>query len=273
MTALQLVSIIVPCYNLALYLPTAIESVIAQTYGNWECIIVNDGSSDNTEEVAKEIVNKDDRFKYFKIDNIGLAGARNFAITQASGEYILPLDADDKIGADYLRLAVKAIQENESVKVVYCNAELFGEKSGNWDLPDFSHRFLASGNIIFCSALFRRNDWEKACGYDANMKYGWEDWELWISILKNGGEVVKLPYHGFFYRIRSNSMIRSLNQTQIQELYTYISGKHFDYIVANLGNPIDLYWKAKMLGESLDHITSRRPYKLYKKIKGLLSSK
>jgi glycosyltransferase involved in cell wall biosynthesis len=273
MIELPLVSVIVPCYNLAAYLPTAIESVRSQTFSNWECIIVDDGSGDNTEETAMQIAKKDSRVKYFKIGNSGLAAARNSAIAHANGKYILPLDADDKIGDDYLRLAVKAMQENESVKVVYCKAEFFGEKTGSWDLPEFSLQTLASGNVIFCSALFRRSDWEQAGGYDVNMKHAWEDWELWISILKNGGEVVKLPYCGFFYRIRNNSMIRSLGEQQVREMYTYISKKHFDFIIDNLGNPIDLYWKAKMSRESIEYIQSRPTYKLYKKIKGLLSSK
>lgn len=273
MSKLPLVSVIVPCYNLAAYLPAAIESVRSQTYSNWECIIVNDGSADNTEEVAMEIVKKDDRVKYFKIDNSGLAAARNAAIARAGGEYILPLDADDKIGDDYLRLAVTAMQEKESVKLVYCEAEFFGEKTGSWHLPEFNLQTLASGNIIFCSALFRRSDWEQAGRYDVNMKYAWEDWEFWISMLKNGGEVIRLPYCGFFYRIRNNSMIRSLTEEQMRVMHAYISRKHFDFIITSLGNPIDLYRQAEMYKASLGYIQSRPTYKLYKKIKGLLKSK
>lgn len=101
-----LVSIIVPCYNQAQYLPEALQTVLEQTYQNWECIIVNDGSPDNTELVAKEWLAKDSRFKYIYKENGGLSSARNVGIENSKGEFILPLDADDKISNNYLEECV-----------------------------------------------------------------------------------------------------------------------------------------------------------------------
>lgn len=100
-----LISVIVPCYNQAQFLDECLQSVLEQTYQNWECIIVNDGSPDNTEEVALEWTKKDVRFIYLKKDNGGLSSARNAGIEKAKGEWILPLDCDDKIGNQYLELA------------------------------------------------------------------------------------------------------------------------------------------------------------------------
>ena len=88
------VSIIVPCFKQAMYLPETLDSVLLQTYSNWECIIVNDGSPDNTDEVVERYVNQDTRFKYVKQQNRGLSTARNIGIERSRGEYILPLDAD-----------------------------------------------------------------------------------------------------------------------------------------------------------------------------------
>lgn len=230
------VSIIVPCYNQAQFLGEALQSVLNQTNTNWECVIVNDGSPDNTEEVAQKWVEKDTRFRYLKKENGGLSNARNAGITRAKGEFILPLDADDKIGQNYLKLAIKAFQEDESLKVVYCKAEKFGDKIGEWMLPSFSLENLAVNNMIFCSALFRKKEWECVQGYDEKMFYGWEDWEFWIAILKKGGKVKQLNYIGFYYRIKEGSMVKELNPQKRENLLQYMSFKHTDFYIAQLGS-------------------------------------
>jgi glycosyltransferase involved in cell wall biosynthesis len=227
------VSIIVPCYNQAQYLPEALQSVFDQKYENWECIIVNDGSPDHTEEVAQEWVSKDSRFIYLYKENGGLSSARNAGIAIAKGEFILPLDADDRIGKDYTSLAMKAFQDDESLKLVYCKADKFGEESGSWDLPDFSLFNLARRNMIFCSAFYRKQEWERVEGYDINMIYGLEDWEFWISILKNGGEVKCLVEVGFYYRVKSISMAKGINSEEVKFSKDYVSKKHIDFILSN----------------------------------------
>ncbi len=235
-----LVSIIVPCYNQAQYLDEALQSVLEQTYINWECIVVNDGSPDNTEEVAKVWIEKDKRFKYLFQENGGLSSARNFGITHASGEYILPLDADDKIAANYVALAIDTFQQDASLKVVYCKAEKFGVETGTWKLAHFSLYNLSQKNMIFCSALFRKKDWELVGGYDVNMIYGWEDWEFWISLLKNGGNVKLLNEVGFYYRVNTNSMLKKIDKEKDKYLFEYLSVKHADFFVKQFGSFISL---------------------------------
>lgn len=236
----SLVSIVVPCYNQAQYLDEALASVLNQTYDNWECIIVNDGSSDNINEIAQKWLDKDFRFKYVSKINGGLSSARNAGITVAEGEFILPLDADDKIGNDYLRLALYEFQKDSSLKVVYCKAEKFGDEVGDWILKPFSLYNLSKKSMIFCTALYKKKEWELAGGYDTNMIYGLEDWEFWISILKNGGNVKRLDYHGFYYRIKSSSMIKSLDSDKEKYLYNYLNIKHADFFVNQLGSSIEL---------------------------------
>ena len=102
-----LISIIVPCYNKAVYLTDALDSVLNQTYLNWECIIIDDGSPDATASIAKEYLNKDKRFKYYYQDNQGVSLARNNGIKRSSGKFILPLDADDIIEPTYIEKALK----------------------------------------------------------------------------------------------------------------------------------------------------------------------
>ncbi|WP_298894553.1 glycosyltransferase family A protein [uncultured Psychroserpens sp.] len=231
-----LVSVVVPCYNQAQYLDEALQSVLDQIYTNWECIIVNDDSPDHTEAIAKAWVEKDQRFSYLKQDNKGLSGARNFGISYAKGEYILPLDADDRIGVDYIDLAIKAFKEDAALKVVYSNAEKFGLENKTWNLRPFSLFNLAKSNVIFCSAVFKKEDWERVGGYDEHMRGGLEDWEFWIHILKFGGEVFKIDKVCFFYRIKENSMIKDIAVDDKMELYRYVSVKHADFFVNQLGS-------------------------------------
>lgn len=233
---LKKVSVIVPCYNQAQFLDEALNSVLDQSYVNWECIIIDDGSPDNTEEVALRWCNKDKRFIYLKKENGGLSEARNTGIKSAIGEYILPLDADDKIAKNYIQHAVQFFIEDVSLKVVYCKAEKFGDEFGLWDLPQFSLFNLSRNNLIFPSGMYRKADWQAVDGYDSKMIYGWEDWEFWIALLKNGGNVKQLKEVGFYYRIKSVSMLKQIDKEKGNYLLNYLSVKHADFFVKHYGS-------------------------------------
>lgn len=241
------ISVIVPCYNQAQYLDMALQSVFEQTFLDWECIIVNDGSTDNTRELAEKWLLKDDRFKYLLKQNGGLCSARNFGIEQAKGIYILPLDADDYIDKSYLALALNAFVNNKDLKLVYCHAEKFGAETGPWNLKTFSLFNLSQNNMIFCSAFFKKQDWVLVGGYDINMVHGWEDWEFWISILKNGGSVHKLNDVCFFYRINPNSMLKKMKFEESQTMMEYLSIKHADFFVKHYGSFHSLAQETKSL--------------------------
>jgi len=236
----DLVSIIVPCCNQAQYLDEALQSVLDQAYVNWECIIVNDGSIDNTMEIAQEWIAKDKRFVYLSQENQGVSSARNSGISLSTGAFILPLDADDKISPEYVGLAVESFQENGSLKVVYCKAEKFGNETGIWDLPPFTIKELSLDNIIFCSAMFRKEDWKLVGGYDCNMIAGLEDWEFWIAILKRGGEVKCIETIGFYYRIKEVSRQKQIKSDNFKHLIEYLSIKHADFFVEQYGSFIHL---------------------------------
>lgn len=234
------VSIIVPCYNQAQYLSEALQSILDQTYKNWECIIVNDGSPDNTEVIVKEWILKEKRFKYFYKENGGVSSARNLGIENAKGKYILPLDGDDKIGKDYVKEAVLSFEKDDSLKLVYCRAEKFGDETGEWILNPYSLFNLSKKNMIFCSALYRKSDWESVGGYDVKMVNGLEDWEFWISILKSGGNVHCLQYLGFYYRIKKKSRNNQLLDEDKKDLLEYLNVKHADFFVKQLGDLVTL---------------------------------
>lgn len=222
------VSIIVPCYNQATYLAETLDSVFAQTYQQWECIIVNDESHDNTEEIANGYVAKDSRFKYLWERNGGPSQARNFGISNSDGEFVLPLDADDLIASTYVEKAVDYFSRCPETKLVYCKADTFGEKVGYWDLEEYEYERFIWENCIFCSALFRRADFEQAGGYNVNMVHGLEDWDFWLSLLKKGDVVYRIDEVLFHYRIKETSRTTKLLGNHLYESLTQICKNHPD---------------------------------------------
>lgn len=248
------VSVVVPCYNQGVYLTEALDSVLHQTYYDWECIIVNDGSNDETEKIAHSFCDKDHRFKYMCTNNQEVSAARNTGIDKARGKYILPLDGDDKISQIYIEEAVRILEsKSNNVKLVYCKAEFFGIQSGIWNLPKYSFEKLLESNIIFVSAIFKKEDWAYVGGFDGNVN-GAEDWEFWISILKNGGEVVCLPFVGFYYRKKEMSKFTSLTAENRLQHRAYIYKKHAAVIHEVFGNPIELSNRVKSLEIEIQNI-------------------
>jgi len=240
MNSSPLVSIIIPCYNQAKFLQETLQSVNHQTYSNWECIIINDGSPDNTEEIALEWCYKDVRFKYFKKENGGLSSARNFGILHARGDLILPLDADDKISKNYLSISVEVISKNQGSVIVYGECHYFGSINGLCTLPKYDAVSFLLKNQIHCSGIFYKRDWDKIGGYDEKMKLGNEDWEFWIRMIELGSKVIYCNDMQFYYRQKPNSMLESTlkNKNEINE---YIVNKHFHLYEEKLGFIINPY--------------------------------
>ena len=242
------ISIIVPCYNQAQYLDECLESVSKQTFQNWECIIVDDGSPDNTEEIALQWAKKDHRFQYFKKENGGVSLARNFGIDKSSGEWILPLDGDDRIGNQYLELASREFKNNHDI--IYCKASFFGNINVNFNLKKFSYNDFLLQNLIFCSAFYKKEAWLKTKGYDPKLIYGYEDWEFWINLLKNSDKkIICLDYLGFYYRRKDSSRDVNINKNkkQKEDAFNYIFNKHQDEYFKEYGTFFDIIQENKKL--------------------------
>ena len=205
------ISVIIPCYNQGAYLDEAVQSVLAQTFQDFEILIVDDGSTDaETVGILRDPTWP--RTRVIRTENQGLAAARNNGIHEARGAYILPLDADDRIGPDYLAEAARILDRHPEIGIVYCEAAYFGARSDHWHLPDYTPDQMLFQNLIFCSALFRRADWERAGGYNINMVYGWEDWDFWLSLIHLGVKVYRIPKVHFFYRLKDASMIQAMDE-------------------------------------------------------------
>lgn len=200
----EMVSVIIPCYNQGKYINECIESVLNSSYANLEIIVVNDGSTDNFTDELLSNFNRP-KTKVITIPNQGVAIARNIGIQNSTGEYILPLDADDKISSAYLQDAVEILENNPKIKVVSCEVRFFDKKFGLYSLPDYSLEKLLGQNTLVVSSFFRRNDFDKTVGYNPNMIYGFEDWDFWLSLLGQVGDVYRIPRVHFYYRIKSRS--------------------------------------------------------------------
>jgi glycosyltransferase involved in cell wall biosynthesis len=232
------VSIIIPCYNQGKYIEETLKSVLSSTYQNFEVIVVNDGSTDvSTNELLKNL--EIPKVEVITTQNQGLATARNTGISFSHGKYILPLDADDKISSGYLKDAVEILENNSKVKVVACEVRFFGSKFGLYNLPDFSLENLLRQNILVASSFFRRADFEKTVGYNKNMLYGYEDWDFWLSLLGDGGDVYRIPHVHFYYRIKRRSMIAKLrkNEKKSDEMTNQIYQNHKDLFLRHNLDP------------------------------------
>lgn len=245
------VSVVIPCYNQGHFLAETLASVYAQTYDDLEIIVVNDGSTDPLTLAALATL-AHPLVRIIHRDNGGLATARNTGIAAAQGEYILPLDADDLIEPEYLSQAVAVLAGDPEVGIVYCRARLFGAVATEWLLPDYSLAEMLRDNVIFCTALFRRADWEAVGGYDAGMIYGWEDYDFWLSLIERGRKVVKLAEILFAYRVSSDSMVRSKEKWQKVAMFARVFRRHAELF----GSHIEV-WVEAVLAAGEAYYTSR----------------
>ncbi|CAK8710674.1 Glycosyl transferase [Candidatus Electrothrix gigas] len=232
------VSVVIPCYNQGIFVDEAIESVLAQTWQDFEIIVVNDGSTDPS--TVQHLQQLDfPKTQVIHTDNQGLSSARNNGIQAAQGEYILPLDADDRIGSTYLEQAVPLLDNDVNVGIVYCKAQLFGDVTTEWLLPEFSLQRILLDNIIFCTAFFRKTDWEEAGGFDPAMIYGWEDYDFWLSLLEMGRKVFQIKEILFYYRVAADSMVRTQSRQHKVESFARIFRKHQKLYTGNIEVWID----------------------------------
>jgi glycosyltransferase involved in cell wall biosynthesis len=228
------VTVVIPCFNQGVYLKDALESLSRCNAELFDLIIVNDGSTDlETISILNEL--KDRGYQIIDQTNQGLGAARNTGIKATTSRYILPLDADNKILPEYLEKGIEILDSESQVAVVYGNAQLFGDKSGVLipGKPNLQRMML--GNYIDACALIRRDVIEQVGYYDQLKIMGYEDWDLWLRILFAGYRFHYFDGFLFQYRIRHDSMIRSLraNCKKQNESEQYLLNKYPDQLDFN----------------------------------------
>ncbi|MBV9019456.1 MAG: glycosyltransferase [Ktedonobacteraceae bacterium] len=246
------VSVIVPLYNQGRYVQEAIDSVKASTYNNVEIIVVNDGSTD---EETHEVFDGLEGVMKVRKPNGGLSSARNAGIAVSSGQFIMPLDADDKIHHLYIEKAVRALLNNSELAYVTCYSRNFGAFESVHPpigyVPDLMLFMNTSGRSM---NLYRKEALKKVNGYDEEM-ISYEDWDLLLSLHEKGfiGDV--LPIEMSYYRRHSDSMVYTITNSKRSEIIQYMLCKHHQLLEKHCRsvslNLVDLWKKNYQVNESI----------------------
>src|SRR6185436_9861558 len=202
-----------PCYNLGVYLADAVDSVLAQSWQDFEIIIVDDGSSDEFTCLVLETI-RQPKTHLIRQPNRGLAAARNAGILQAQGKFICCLDADDRLVPDYLKRAMAVLDREPETGFVTSFYTGFDESQELVNFPSCGFPELLTENRAMVSALFRKEAWSQVGGYFEGFSLpGFEDWDLWISLVEAGWGCKVIPEVLFEYRVRLNSMYQNALRT------------------------------------------------------------
>ena len=237
----ELISIVVPIYNVEKYLRQCLDSILDQTYEHFECLLVNDGSPDNSAEICREYVDKDARFRYFEKENGGVSSARNLGIKCSRGAYITFIDSDDWVNSDYLEVLYTAlIDENADISVstykkfhmadncwyvhsfqrgyekrVFTNQELIDEFIA-LDTFDYSYRFVC-GKLV-CKYLLDK------IAFNCMTTLG-EDMEFWLKLYLISNKIVYINRDSYVYRIDNGGRHFGLEKirSDIQQRLNFIA--------------------------------------------------
>lgn len=279
----ELVSIIVPCFNQAQYLEEALQSVFQQTYPHWECIIVNDGSVDETEVIGKAWVEKDSRFKYLYKENGGLSSARNMGLDKATGDFIQFLDSDDVLDFRKLELSIGILKLDNinSSNIVVSNFRIFSKNIENskepfckleLDLINFENVLYSWDqgiNIPIHCGLFQRNLFV-SFRFPEELKAK-EDWIMWLTLLKSNVNLVYLNDFLVFYRKHANSMTKEYIGMEENYIKAIIflekiipQDSYKNYLIYAIGKKSEQLIKTK---NTIENYRNSMGYKLLEKIK------
>lgn len=195
----QTVSIIIPCYNYGCFLAEAVESALAQTVPAGEIIIIDDGSTDETPQVAAHYAERPD-VRVIRQENAGAIATFNRAIRASRGEYFVLLSADDRLDVRFLERTVPLLAAYPAAGYAYTGYRVFGARHRVRPALSFSRTLLARRPYFTASSLIRRAAFDDAGGYAPEMAAGYEDWDLYLTMLEHGRRGVPVPEVLFHYR-------------------------------------------------------------------------
>ena len=229
-----IISIIMPAYNAESFIAGSIESVINQTYRNWELLIINDGSTDRTQTIAENYSEKDNRIKVINQPNKRLGGARNTGIKNSSGEWIAFLDSDDLWASNKLQRQLEEAFRHSGASVIYSNGYIFNgdnlkdlvtypTKSGSFSANDM-YQMEYQANYIPVLAVLVKKELVDRIGYQEEriFFYGCEDWDFWLRAAKLNAVFLGLEDYLFFYRRHGANMSSNSIQMRIAQAAVWI---------------------------------------------------
>jgi glycosyltransferase involved in cell wall biosynthesis len=200
------ISVIVTCYNLGEYLDEAVESILAQTYQDFEILIVDDGSTDAaTIDLLADY--RRPKTHVIRIAHAGVAAARNVGIAHTTGQYLCAMDADDRFEPSYFVKAARILDGDPEVTFVSCWLRTFGDEDWEWQPQRCDLPTLLWEDTVLTASLVRRDAVLVVGGYDTEMPtQGDDDWDLWLTLAARGYRGVILPEVLFYYRRRAGSV-------------------------------------------------------------------
>lgn len=217
-----LVSVIVPCYNQGIFLSETLESVLNQTFSDWECLIIDDGSTDDTCKVAKSYVVKDSRFSYLKKENGGVSSARNLGLDNAKGSYIQFLDSDDILAVRKLEISLDKLKlfRDKDLKIAISNFRMFTENIAVTSDPfcvleekflnfeGFLYHWNSSFSLQIQCGFFEASLFDHI-RFPENLS-AQEDWVVWVSLFKTGTEAIFINEPLAYYRVNPDSRMSTI---------------------------------------------------------------
>jgi glycosyltransferase involved in cell wall biosynthesis len=239
------ISVIIPCHNQGAFLRECVDSVLAQTLAPKEIIIVDDGSSCPLTAGVLRAMAPHPKIRILSNSPAeGLPAARNRGISANTASHVLPLDADDKIAANYLEWVMDALSKNPGIGLVCGDGHYFGKRVGPTAFPRFSHARMLLDNCIFSAAVFRKSDWERAGGYKTQFREGWEDWDFYMTLLENGAVYHHIDKLVYYYRRHSHNMTAAIdkNPGRKNKLYAMLLERHPAFIQRHAGEALMLYF-------------------------------
>lgn len=253
------VSIVMPCHNYGAFLEEALGSIAEAAAKGAEVLVVDDGSDD--QRTLQALKNLPAWATLIRREKGGPAAARNSAIKMCKGRFIYPLDADDCANLAFINEALELLQKNGTCDIVFANRIHFGEESLLWEAKlDQSRQWYV--NRIPATALYRKELWEQVGGYDEAMVEGYEDWEFWLHALVVGAKFSKAKNPAYWYRVRSQSMVRTISVPHHQKLLAYMHAKHHAFFlkqyISQVNNLHELRSNYRLLLKALINLILRK---------------
>jgi glycosyltransferase involved in cell wall biosynthesis len=208
------ISVVVPCFNLGVYLHGAVESVLNQSSQDFEIVVVDDGSTDEYTRLLLDHFRRP-KTRIIQQENCGLPVARNEGIRQSRGRYVCCLDPDDRLHPGFFARAIEILDVNPDIGLVSGHFQMFDEHDQVFHVESCDFPVLLARNPVIEPAVFRRAGWERIGGYCTTFSSsGIEDWDLWISLLELGYKPAIVPETIWEYRVRSDQMSTGMYQPE-----------------------------------------------------------
>jgi glycosyltransferase involved in cell wall biosynthesis len=263
------VSIVVPVFNAGPCLREALDGAVGQTHPGVEVIVVDDGSTDPTTRDILDSASRHERVTVVRTANGGPARARNVGVEHARGDYILPLDADDRIDTSFVARTLPILEAEPGVGVVHTWVGLFGRHHGTWRTGPLALPELLTRCTVHVTSLFRRRLWSDVGGWDPQFVETMEDWDFWLSAVERGWTGRCVPEVLVYYRrLASGREVRARTPGIKARLVRQLVAKHRALYEPNVADAMaGMYERLETMGALLERIYHTLPMRWYVRLR------